>query len=245
MQRYFIKNQQFHDQIAVLKDSDFHHIKHVMRNQLRDQIIVCNEDGLCYIASIKGIENKEIIVEVISDIPLQNKAHTITIAQALIRKERFEYMLQKSTELGCDFVVPTQMKNSIIKINKDKEKNKIERWNTITKEASEQSHRNTINQVQVIQTLKEIKYQEYDVVLVAYEKENHNHSLVDIVKREFKNILILIGPEGGFDPSEISFLAGLQNVSFIGLGPRILRSETASSYILSVLSFVYEMGANT
>lgn len=241
MQRYFIRSIDLKNQKAFLSGNDFHHISKVMRKRINDEIVVCDYSGSCYFSIIKSFNKDTVEAELVEEQVNPSRGFKVTIAQSLIRRERFEYMLQKSTELGADKVIPILTKNTIIKVDNKKIKSKIERWNTITKEASEQSHRNTINVVEDVINLKELNIDEFDCVLVAYEKENKNNELKKALKSTFKNILVIIGPEGGFHPSEIEYLSTFENARFVGLGPRILRSETASSYILGVLSYVYEM----
>ena len=240
MQRYFINNLNIDKKTALIQGADFHHVKNVMRAKLGDRLIVCHK-SLCYNAVIRSFNDNEVQCALESEIASLAKNYEVTIAQGLIRRERFEYMLQKSTELGVDYIIPMSSQHSIIKLNPLKVDSKIERWNKITKEASEQSHRNTQSIVLHLHDLHSIKFKTFDIVLVAYEKENMSHSLKHILQEKFKNILILIGPEGGLSEEEIQYLSGYGNVEFIGLGQRILRSETASSYILSVLNYEYEM----
>ncbi len=241
MQRYFIDELDIEKKSALLTDNDFHHIKNVMRHKIDDHIIVCNKQGVCYESSITHFEDKQVVVKLIeeklsNDLPLQ-----VTIAQAVIRRERFEYMIQKSSELGVTSIIPTLMKNVIIKLDQKKMNKKVERWNILAKEACEQSHRNQLAKVQNITQLKLIDLSTYDKVIVAYEKKNQSTNLKKVLKDKPQNILAIIGPEGGFTPKEIAYLEEFSNVSLVGLGRRILRSETASSYLLSVLSYEYEM----
>lgn len=240
MQRYFVKTNQIENKKAHIKGQDAHHIKNVMRAKTNDQLILCDDLGTCYKTSIVSIATDTVVVSLNEQMVNTNRTFKVTIAQALIRRERFEYMLQKSTELGVDYIIPTITKHAIVKLNESKQQNKIERWNMITKEASEQSHRNTTAIVTEVMDLRSINYSEYDLILIAYENENKSSQLVQVLSKPYQNILVLIGPEGGFDPKEIKYLEAQNGIS-VGLGPRILRSETASSYILSVLSFVYEM----
>jgi 16S rRNA (uracil1498-N3)-methyltransferase len=240
MQRYFIKTMNVKENTASIVGADFHHIKNVMRSKQGDNLIVC-QDGVCYIATINEITAEAVLCSLQKEIPSDSKEYTVTIAQGLIRRERFEYMLQKSTELGVDKIIPMMSQYSIIKVDSQKGIAKVDRWNKITKEASEQSHRNIQSIVTQIQDIRSIQYNQFDLVLVAYERENMSHTLKQILQDKFKNILVLIGPEGGLSEVEIQFLSGYSNVEFVGLGQRILRSETASSYILSVLNYQYEM----
>lgn len=240
MQRYFtdlIKNKQ-----AILKESDHHHIKNVMRFRVGDEVSVCDMNGHCFNGTFQSIK-EEIVVSLSNELPSTELPCTVSIAQALIRRERFEYMIQKATELGMHHLIPINTKYSIVDVEEKKAAKKMERWQKIMLEASEQSRRNMVPVVDEIQHLKELDLTSYDAVFVAYEQKRQNKSLKTILENQpFKNILLIVGPEGGFHPNEIKELSTQKNVHLIGLGKRILRSETASSYFLSVLSFVYELG---
>jgi len=240
MQRYFIEKQINENELFTIENNDFHHIKNVMRSKKGDSIIVCN-NGVCYYTELMELSDKSVLCKPYELISSQKKDFKVTIAQALIRRERFEYMLQKSTELGVDEITPITTINSIVKVNPNKLDSKVARWNTIVKEASEQSHRSSLALVNNVLSLKELKFNDYDIVLVAYEKEVNSNELKKTLSSKLANLLVVIGPEGGFDQKEIEFLSKFSNVRFVGLGPRILRSETASSYILSTISYEYEM----
>ena len=243
MQRYFINQIDIENKKALLEGNDFHHIKNVMRSKKNDHIIVCDLLGNCFLSEIDNILDKVIIANLLESIPSMELDVTIDLAQGLIRKERFEYVLQKATELGVSNITPVYSKHSIIQLDSKKTHKKVERWNKITKEASEQSHRNKCVTVSDVKnSFKELDYSKYDVVLVAYEKENESKNFKNIFSQKYKNILLVVGPEGGLHESEIAYFESLNNVQFIGLGKRILRSETASSYMLSVIGYQYEIG---
>lgn len=240
MQRYFTDNIQNNQ--AILKESDHHHIKNVMRFRVGHEVSVCDMNGRCYEGTFQSLSN-EIVVSLRNELPSTELSCNVSIAQALIRRERFEYMLQKATELGVHHIVPINTKYSIVDVDKKKATKKLERWQKIVQEASEQSRRNMLPVVHEIEDLNNLDFTKYDAVFVAYEQEQENKSLKTLLEgRKYKNILLIVGPEGGFHPKEITILKKHENVHLIGLGKRILRSETASSYFLSVLSFVYELG---
>jgi 16S rRNA (uracil1498-N3)-methyltransferase len=241
MQRYFLKNNQFTSTHAVITGSDVHHIKHVMRFSRGDTVIVCNQEGQCYLSEIEELSTDIITLELGTSLPSTELPVLIDIAQGLIRRERFEYVIQKSMELGVNRLFPIITKRTIIKTDNQKIHRKVERWNAIAKEACEQAHRSKQGVVVEPQQLDDISYQDYDVVLVAFEEETMNSSLPHIMDKNHQRILVVIGPEGGLDEREITYLKNIENVALIGLGKRILRSETASSYVLSVLGYVYEM----
>jgi 16S rRNA (uracil1498-N3)-methyltransferase len=240
MQRYFtnlIKEKQ-----AILKPEDHHHIKHVMRFKVGDEVSVCDLEGHCYLGTFQEIQD-QIVVSIANELPSTELPLRVSIGQALIRKDRFEYMLQKATELGMHRVIPLNTKYSIVDLDEKKAAKKRERWQKIVLEASEQSRRNLVPSVEEIIDLKDLDLSPYDAVFVAYEQAQESKSLHQLLETtSYSNILLLVGPEGGFHPKEIERLKAYEKVHIGGLGKRILRSETASSYFLSVVSYVYELG---
>ena len=172
MQRYFIDKLNEKEMTAILTDGDFHHIKNVMRCKVDDQIIVCDKDGACYKSSIMFFADNIVKCRLDESMSDNDLPVRVDIAQALIRREKFEYMLQKSTELGVNYIIPTITKNVIVKLDGSKADKKVKRWNLITKEASEQAHRSSLSTVTDVIRLEDLNYGEYDKVLVAYEQEH-------------------------------------------------------------------------
>jgi len=240
MQRYFIENLNIEKETAVIQGADFYQINSVLKSKVGDKIIVCHE-GLCFKANIDSFTSDQVLCTLVNKLEYPSKEYQITIAQGLMGLDRFEHSIQSSTELGVDYIIPMTSHKSNIDLNSQMVTTKIDLWNKIAKKASEQAHRNTKSTVLDVEDLHSMKFKSFDIVLVANEKEYMSHSLKFILQKKFKRILILIGPEDGLSEAEIQYLSGYGNVEFIGLGHRILQSETASSYILSVLNYEYEM----
>lgn len=241
MQRYFIDQMIQFGQTIPLDGEVHHHIKNVMRMTTNDTIILCDDYNHCFYAKIEDISKTSTLVAITEELQTTEYHHHVDIAQALIRRERFELMLQKSTELGVRNIIPTIMKNNVVRVEENKAQSKIERWNKITVEASEQSHRSSKAVVTSVLRLENLPFEEYDSVFVCYEKETVKNNLRRALQSKPSSILIVIGPEGGFTPSEIKLLQSKSNVEIISLGQRILRSETASLMVLSTILYEYEM----
>ncbi len=234
MQRYFIDSNSIYGNNIKVTNSDLHHIKNVMRFRLLDKATFVDPRGTLFTAELKALEKHEALFEIIHQEPYLGVLSHITIAQALIKRERFELFLEKSTELGVYEIIPTVFERSIIKISQDDEDKKIERYRLITKEASEQSERRFLPLINAFQDLKKIDTQKYDLVLVCYERDiaqEHIHKVV-IDSLPSQRILVFIGPEGGISPAEIAYFESI-NARFVSLGKQILRSETASMVVLS------------
>lgn len=235
MQRYFgiIKNNK-----VKINNDDFHHIKNVMRMKVNDRIEVVNNKKT-YICNIDNLDNG-IDLSVLNEIEENNELPVkVTVVQALVNETKMDYILQKGTELGAYSFIPLNMERCITKIDKNKETKKIQRWNTICKEASEQSKRNNISIVDHIYNINELVELDYDLKLICSVNERVN-TIKSILQNavEYDKLLIVIGPEGGISDKEEEILI---NNGFIrvSLGTRVLRTETASSFILSVINYEF------
>ncbi|MBQ4163573.1 MAG: 16S rRNA (uracil(1498)-N(3))-methyltransferase [Turicibacter sp.] len=248
MQRYFLKNSQFNNDLALITGDDAHHMSRVMRMTIGDQVIVCNEDKTCYYATIKQIKDQEIEVTLDSMIEAQTELPIeVTIAQGLPKGDKFEWVIQKATECGASEFIPLEMERSVVKLDAKKAGKKIERWNKIAKEAAEQSHRQMVPNVTSVQTLKQLLAQasQYDICLFAYEETAKQGQLAQLKQtlstiENHKKLLVIVGPEGGISEKEETILleSGFKPCA---LGPRILRTETAPIYILSAISYALEL----
>lgn len=248
MQRYFLKNNQFQQNIVKITDEDAHHIARVMRMTEGEQIIVCNEQKDCFYLTLTAVTADEVIgelgevIENDTELPIE-----VTIAQGLPKGDKFEWVIQKATECGASHFIPVSMERCVVKIDAKKEVKKVERWNKIAKEAAEQSHRQAVPLVHGVQTFKAFldKSSEYDVCLFAYEETAKQGELAQL-KQTLKlikpgaSLLVLVGPEGGISEKEVELLTH-KGFKPCALGPRILRTETAPIYILSAISFALEL----
>lgn len=245
MQRYFLKNEQFNGQSVRILGDDAHHIGRVMRGKPGDEVLVCNEDGACFVATLNQIGDdveatlsKEL--EAVTELPVD-----VTIAQGLPKGDKLELVLQKGTECGAAGFIPVAMERSVVKLEAKKVGKKLERWQKICKEASEQAHRQKIPTVSGPLTLKELLALDFEVKLFAYEesaKQGERSNLKACLSqiKPGTSVLVLVGPEGGVSSKEAE---ALEAAGFFpcALGPRILRTETAPIYILSAISYALEL----
>jgi 16S rRNA (uracil1498-N3)-methyltransferase len=209
-----------------------------MRFKLGDEIVICNYNNQAFLTKIILLDKKLCKVEIIKELETTENIFNLTIAQSLIKKDNFELVLQKTTELGVKGIIPLQAERSIIKI--DDFTKKKERYSLIVKEASEQSERVSVPDIHNLAKIEEINYEDYDYVFLAYAREDKDNSLMKALKELNQNskVLFLIGPEGGFSKQELEFLK--DKAISVSLGNTILRSETASIYVASVFRFLME-----
>lgn len=248
MPKFFITNQNIQKNEIKLIGEDVNHIKNVLRKRIGEEIILCNTDTLKdYLCEITKLEETVITCNIVKELETNSESNIkVTILQGLPKADKMELIIQKSVELGVYDIVPIEMKRCIVKLN-DKEKNKkIERWQKIAEVAAKQSGRNRIPKIERIESIKNICHlcQEYDIVLVAYEKETKNKLKYELEKlktdkRHDLKIAILIGPEGGIESSEIEILKE-NGAKIVTLGNRILRTETVALNVLSIIMYEFD-----
>lgn len=247
MPKFFIDSNQINKDKIIILGNDVNHIKNVLRKRIDDEILICNKDDSCdYRCKIENISDDEIECKILEKLDLDSEPITkVTIFQGLPKADKMELVIQKSVELGVFDITPIEMKRCVVKLNEKDKKKKIERWQKISEVASKQSGRNIIPKINEVIKLKEIcnLIEDYDLVLVAYEKEKENSlkNELKILKKQDKEgykIGVIIGSEGGIDEEEINMLKEY-NVKAITLGKRILRTETAPLNVLS--NIMYEL----
>lgn len=210
--------------IVIDNLADINHIKNVFRKSINDKIRVVDGKNE-YLCQIEKIENKEIILKIIET--REDKfSYEIEIVAgiSLLKNEKMDLTIQKLTELGIKKIVPLITKRTVVKLERKKDK-----WNIIVKETLKQCQGVSPTEITEIKKISEIDYSFYDYVIVPYEEENEMYlkNFLRKLEKKPKNLLFIIGPEGGFEKEEIEFLKS-KNANIISLGKRILRAETAA-----------------
>lgn len=236
MQRYFVNKKE--DNKFILDISQTHHIVNVMRLNILDKIEIVY-DGFVYLTKIIEI-NKNVVVEIIEKLDIYNELDIkVTLCQGLVKENKMDFILQKGVELGINSFIPINLRNSIIKLNdKDKEK-KVLRWQKIVYEASRQSKRNIIPKVNNVLNLVDIINLNYDLkLLCTVNTMSINIKNVLQKHKNCDNMIIVVGPEGGFKKEEEEMLIKHGFIS-VSLGNLVLRTETASVVLMSMINYEY------
>ena len=242
MQRYFVKQQQINNNIVKIIGDDVHHIKTVMRMRIGEHVLVCDEIKT-YLCSIDSIAN-DVTLSILETYQDNNELNIdVTVAHGLVRREKMEEVIRRLVELGCNSYIPVDMKRSVVKF---KDIN-ISRLEKIVKEAAEQSQRLKLMELSEVISFKQLlsKLQNYDLILFAHVGNKDQVNLFNELK-DFNNkkILVIVGPEGGFDDKEVEVLESYNHLKTVSLGKRILRTETAPLFVMSVLGFLGEQYEN-
>ncbi|MFH1612511.1 MAG: RsmE family RNA methyltransferase [bacterium] len=237
--RFFVKPENINENNITILDEEFYHLHNVLRLKINDKILICDNTGKEYIVVLQKISNSyaEGKIENCS-ISITEPKVKITLAQSIPKAKKMDFIIEKNTELGITQIIPlithrcvVNIKNEILRYN---------RWEEIAKNAAKQSQRAIIPKIEKITSIKELDLKEYDLIIVPYENEKNNlKNILKNLKEKIKNIIIFIGPEGGFEKEEIMFLQEQKGIS-VSLGKRILKTETASITTLSII--LYELG---
>lgn len=244
MFNFFVNESQKQGNTFVITESDYNHIKNVLRMKKGDNLVV-SYNGKSDLCEIKSFKEQSVIVKIIEENFKNTELKTnIFLFQGLPKSDKMEFIIQKAVELGVDGVIPVEMKRSVVKLDDKKKNAKQTRWQTIAESAAKQSKRNIIPTVFDVLNFEEAleKANELDLFIVPYENENgmvETKKVLDELS-SVSSVGILIGPEGGFDEKEIQ-LAKEYGGRIVSLGNRILRTETAAITAVSMCMLNIEM----
>ena len=233
------------DEIIELPKDVTHHVLHVFRHNMEKPITVTGSDNRCGIYQITdevdGIAQAKLIEYVATDV----SSYRTILVQSLLKGEKLEWVLQKATELNVDTIYLVSTANCVAKYDDKKLQSKVSRWEKIMLEAAQQCGRNQLPTLVVGETLSQVLTIEADALkLVAYENED-GHTIKNALQSVHTNqtitdILICVGPEGGYQEKEIYAIieSGGKSVS---LGDTILRAETAAIGSLAMIQYELEL----
>ena len=235
MQRYFGISKT--DNRLILEESDYHHIKNVMRNSDGDLIEVVVDKKL-YLGCIENVKS-DISVSIKKELEINNDfIPKVNLIVPLLKENKMDLILQKSCEMGVSKITIVPLKRCIVKVNEKKMKSKIDRWNRILKEASEQSFRNYIPDLKLIDSINELEKLDGLKIVCSTKKNLNNIKRVLTENKNCDTINVVIGPEGGLDEIEEKILNeyGFVSTTF---GSRILRVESVPLFIMSIINYEY------
>lgn len=252
MQRYFVAAESFGEHTVALEGEDAHHLARVMRMKPGDEIIVSDGEGREAVARLRALAPGRVEADILELRPVSGEpGWSVTVAQSLPKGDKMELVIQKGTEIGAAAFVPFQSERMVVQYDERKEGKRLERWRKIAKEAAEQAHRSVIPAVKPVLSWSGLvaSLAQYDAAFFCYEKEGGSSGcgLRDAVQAaraqsvdpSALKLLVVVGPEGGFTEREASEAQAAGAVT-VGLGKRILRTETAAMVALACL--MYESG---
>ena len=245
MNHFFVEPEDIRGDLVIIRGQDVKHITRSLRLNSGDKITVADGRENKYLVELTALKEKFVEGEIKEKLDADAESElNITLIQGLPKSKKMDLIVRKCTELGIDRVIPMETDHTVVKLNEKKAKKRRARWQKIAKSAAKQSKRTKIPELgNVIDFAAAIDLAaDYDLALMPWvaEKEQGLKDLIKNDKNEGRDdIVIFIGPEGGFSPHEAA-QAQEKGIEPVVLGPRTLRTETAGLATLTML--LYELG---
>jgi 16S rRNA (uracil1498-N3)-methyltransferase len=240
MSRFFVNKENVKNNKIFIDGQEAKHLTTVMRLTEGDKVVVFDGTGKEYIGFIQSVNKKNVVVGIIeTKISKKEALHNITLVQAIPKKEKMDYIVEKATELGVKKIIPVITDRTIVIFDEPKKIKRKERWERLALAAAKQCNRTDVPEIddvtdyyQLMETISE-----YDVCIFAWLSDD-TKPLKEVIKDIGKgNIIVFIGPEGDFTESEVDMIKENAKINFVSLGERVLKSDTAGLYVLSCLNY--------
>ena len=238
MPRFFVEKENILSDKIVIGGEDAKHISLSLRARVGEKVTACDGDGTDYECEISDITKNEVVLSVMEQKMSETEMSvSVTLYQSLVKSDKFDFIVQKCTELGVSRIVPVVTERCISRPDEASLSKKVARWNKIAKEAAMQSGRGRIpvveDAVEFDEAVKQISMSDFG--FLCYEAQPHEplDKLYDKCPN-VKNVAFLVGPEGGISEKEVC-KARENGLHIASLGPRILRAETAPLCVMSAV----------
>jgi len=239
MRRFFLPTSQIHETQAVIRGSELHHLRHVLRLQPGDQVAICDEQGNEYqgvISSLSSATGEISITRMLAPLP----RFSLTLVQGVLKGQRMDFVIEKATELGVSQIVPVVSQFTVARFRSDHQDNRLTRWQRVAQSAAKQSG-NPVPQLLSPRSLGEFLHSLSDQSekILFYEKAR-GETLKTFAQRHptLSSLCVIVGAEGGFAEGEIED-ARQAGCHILSLGTQVLRAETATLAALVLCQFLW------
>ena len=246
MIRLFLPPEQIVGETAHIRDNDHLHLTRVLRARPGDSLLLLDGRGNAFQARLVSLEKHETTAQIESAVIMPPEPPIfLTVGQALGKGDKFEQVIQHGTEAGASAFIPVRAERSVVDIPAAKVADRVTRWRQIAKGAAEQSGRSRIAEVAAPQTVQELLRTAANdtqaLMLHTDPAAVRLRTMLETWKPDFPaRLLLLVGPEGGWSPAETA-QAQAAGALLVGLGPRILRTETAALVAISQILYSTEI----
>lgn len=234
MPKFFTSPGLISDGTLKIVGDDVKHISKVLRMSAGDTVVVCDGEGNDYDAVIESITKDEVVAKVTGRYVCEAEPSVrVTLYQSLPKQGKMEYIIQKCTELGVSEIVPVYTGRCVVKPS-----DKTERWSKVAESAAKQCGRGVVPKIGAVVSFDEAVslMKESECAVMPYECEEQCRLRDIFGKKKFSSVSVFIGPEGGFEPSEVE-KAVSEGIKTVTLGKRILRTETAAAAVLPIIMY--------
>ncbi len=242
MRRFYFPQSLSQSIIAITDPDEIYHLTHVVRMKVGDEIELFNGQGQAAIVSLQTLSTASVTAKVVRLLQQPSVAHVrLILACAVPKKAKFEFIIEKATELGVDEIVPLKTKRTEVEIKPDRAAGKQERFKKIVINAAKQCGRQDLPRVHAMTSLKDVfKLLPQGSVKLFPSLHNHPSQIKDVLSQNEKAtcVVIFIGPEGDFTPDEVKLAIDYGCVP-VTLGQTVLKVDTAAISCLSYVKYFY------
>lgn len=250
MPRFFLQASSIADGIVTVSGDDAVHISRSLRMRVGEHITVCDMQKNEYDCELVAFSGDTVSARVLSQKKSDTEPpYTVRLYQALPKSDKLDTIIQKSVETGAHVIIPFESERCVVRADNDgkREEKKLERRRRIALEAAKQCGRGCVPDVALPMRFADMLRDaaDSDLKLFFYEGDG-TESLRALLDRKCQggnlpqSISVIIGSEGGFSLSEVE-AARRMGFDICGLGKRILRCETAPSFVLACLTYKFEL----
>lgn len=245
MPRFFLPAKEPENGFFQIIGDDAKHISFSLRMRVGEHLTICDAAGTEYECEICQMDGQTVIVQVLCERrSVTEPPFGIRLYQSVPKGDKFEYIVQKAVELGVCEIVPVYSSRCIVKPDAKSEEKRILRLGRIAEEAAKQCGRGIVPRILPHMRFSDaVRGCSTSKSFLCYEDEDSlslKTFLSSISTEQFSSMSFFVGPEGGYTAQEVA-LAGEAGIASVKLGARILRSETASGFVLSCLSYAFEL----
>lgn len=214
------------------------HLKDSLRVQPGERLSFTDDRPVRYRAEVTDVTAQQLVARILETIqPPPRSSPSLILAQALLKGEKMDWVIQKATELGVDRIVPLLAKHTVVKLKEERVEHQVLRWRRITLEAAQQSERWSVPIIEEPSTLAQLFARYGNCVsknILAERSTGNSLTTTPLPGGPDNSILLVIGPEGGWDQEEL-LLAEEHGCRALTVGTRILRAETAALAAVSIV----------
>ena len=244
MPKFFVRQDKIENNKVIIMGDDAFHISRALRMAKGEHITVCDMRCNEYDCVLAEFNPDNVVAEIVSSRRIDNEPPIkVYLFQALPKGDKLDTVIQKAVECGVFEITPFESDRCVVKSKPEAEERKTERRNRISLEAAKQCGRGYIPRVNPTVGFERAVEQacDCDLCVFCYEGEE-NSSLKELLRdnRQVDSISVFIGSEGGFSVDEVAY-ATQKGMKSVSLGKRILRTETASSFVLSCIAYETEL----
>jgi len=236
--QFFIEEDTDVGERVTIRNEEAHHLANVLRLRQGDKIVLARaETGQRFEAVLEHVEKETSNVRVVSILPSGEPEIELILLQGITKSDKFDFITQKSTELGVCTIIPVIMDRSVAKVKPQKAGKRVERWQRIAREAAKQCGRARPPKIEEPKTLQNaLSHLPKDIFLIVPWENEQTVSVGGVLKRYHagQTVVVIIGPEGGLTTAEVALVQEHGGYP-VSLGQRILRTETAALAAVTII----------